>query len=216
MAALSSSMRLYDCQSAPSPRRVRIFLHEKNLEIPTVQVDLRNGEHLGDDFKSINPECTVPVLELDDGTRITEVVAICQYIEAIHPEPCLLGRDAKERALVTMWNVKIEQHGLHALAEAFRNKVAGLRSRALTGPINYEQIPELAVRGNKRIVAFMSRLNDHLSQSKFVACDEFTMADISAWVMIDFAKWSHIEIHEDCSHLRRWHDRVSARPSADA
>ena len=194
---------------------MRIFLKEKGLEIPTEQVDLRNGEHLGDDFKSINPDCTVPVLELDDGTRITEIAAICQYIEAIHPEPRLLGRDAKERALVTMWNAKIEQHGLHALAETYRNKVAGFRSRALTGPINYEQIPELVFRGQTRTRAFMSRLNDHLSNSRFVACDEFTMADISAWVMIDFAKWSRIEIQEGWPNLQGWYERISVRPSAD-
>jgi glutathione S-transferase len=209
-------MKLYDCQSAPSPRRVRIFLSEKGIEIPTVQVDLGLGEHLGNDFKGLNPDCTVPVLELDDGTCISEVTAICQYVEAIHPDPCLLGRDAKESALVTMWNAKIEQHGLLALAETYRNKVAGLRSRALTGPINYEQIPELVARGNNRAEAFMLRLNERLSESKYVAYDEFTIADISAWVMIDFAKWSHIEIRNEWTDLQRWYDRVRVRESANA
>ena len=208
-------MKFYDCQSAPSPRRVRIFFSEKGVEIPTVQVDLGKGEQLGDAFKAINPDCTVPVLELDDGTRLSEILAICAYIEATHPEPCLMGRDAKERALVLMWNAKIEQQGLGALAEAFRNKTKGMKSRALTGSIGFEQIPELVERGRIRAKAFMSRLNEHLSATKFIVGDEYSLADITAMVMIDFGQWSYIEIHEEWTHLQRWYDEVSARPSAN-
>ncbi len=208
-------MKFYDCQPAPSPRRVRIFLKEKGVEIPTVQIDLGNKEQLGDAFKAINPDCTVPVLELEDGTYLTEILAICHYVEALHPEPCLLGRDAKEQALVLMWNAKIEQLGLLALAEMFRNKTKGMSSRALTGPIDFEQIPALVERGRVRAEAFMARLNEHLSSSDFIAGDQFMLADITALVMIDFAKWSKVMIQDDWLHLQRWYDEVRIRPSAN-
>lgn len=209
-------MKFYDCQPAPSPRRVRIFLHEKGVEIPTVQVDLGSKEQLGDDFRAVNPDCTVPVLELEDGSRLTEILAICHYIEALHPEPRLLGRDAKEQALILMWNAKIEQLGLAALAEMFRNNTRGMRSRALTGPIDFEQIPALVERGRVRAEAFLARLNGHLSSSEFIVGDRFTLADISALVMIDFAKWSNVLIQEDWTELQRWYDDVGNRPSARA
>lgn len=209
-------MKLYDCQPAPSPRRARIFLKEKGVEIPTVQIDLGNQEQLGDAFKAINPDCTVPVLELEDGTCLTEILAICHYIEALHPEPCLLGRDAKEQALILMWNAKIEQLGFFALAEMFRNQTKRMSSRALTGPIDFEQIPELVERGRVRAEAFMARLNEHLSVSEFIVGDQFSMADITALVMIDFAKWSKVTIQAEWPHLQRWYDQVSTRPSASA
>ena len=209
-------MKFYDCHTAPSPRRVRIFLKEKGTEIPTIQVDLRNNEQLGTAFRKINPDCTVPVLELDDGTCITEIFAICQYLEEIHPQPCLLGNDARERALVTMWNAKIEQHGLLALAESFRNKAKGFRSRALTGPIDFQQIPELVERGQVRVTAFLCRLNEQLSHTDYIVSDNFTLADITAMVTIEFAKWSHIELRNEWPHLKKWYDAVSIRASADA
>jgi len=209
-------MRFYDCRPAPSPRRVRIFLHEKGIEIPTVQIDLGSKEQLGDAFRAVNPDCTVPVLELEDGTCLTEILAICHYVEALHPEPRLLGRDAKEQALILMWNAKIEQLGLAALAEMFRNKTRGMRSRALTGPIDFEQIPDLIERGRVRAEAFMARLNEHLSSAEFIVGDQFTLADITALVMIDFAKWSKVLIREEWKDLQRWNDGVSARPSARA
>ena len=208
-------MKFYDCQTAPSPRRVRIFLQEKGIQIPTVQVDLSNDEHLGDAFKRINPDCTVPVLELDDGTYLSEILAICQYLESVHPEPNLMGRDAREKALVLMWNAKIEQFGLAALAESFRNKVQGMSCRALTGSINFEQIPALVERGRIRAQAFMLRLNEHLSSSEYVAGDRFTLVDITALVMIDFAKWSKLGVKDEWSHLQHWYDRVRTRPSAN-
>jgi len=209
-------MKFYDCRPAPSPRRVRVFLSEKGLEIPTVQIDLGTREQLGDAFRTINIDCTVPVLELDDGTYLTEILSICHYIEATHPEPCLMGRDAKEQALVLMWNAKIEQLGLAALAEMFRNHTKGMTSRALTGAIDFEQIPALVERGRIRAEAFLSRLDEHLASETFVVGDQFTLADITALVMIDFAQWSKITIREEWPHLQRWYDQVSARPSAGA
>jgi len=209
-------MKLYDCTTAPSPQRVRIFLAEKGIDIPLVQVDLREGEQLGDAFRDINPDCTVPVLELDDGTRISEIFAICQYLESQFPEPVLMGRNALERAMVSMWNSKIEQNGIAALAETLRNRAKGMRDRALPGPVNLPQIPELVQRGRLRAEAFFDRLDGQLSDHEFVTGDQFTMADITAYVMVQFAGWSRISIQEDQRHLQHWFNSVSKRPGVSA
>jgi len=207
-------MRFYDCKTAPSPRRIRIFLAEKGIEIETIEVDLANREQLGAEFRKINPDCTVPVLELDDGTRLTEVFAICQYLESTFPDPALLGSSATECALVTMWNTKIEHQGLAAMAETLRNRAKGMKGRALTGPDDFEQIPELIDRGRRRIEIFMDRMDRQLKDSEFVVGDAFTIADISLLVAIDFAAWSKVSIGEQMINLRRWYDLVSARPGA--
>lgn len=209
-------MKLYDCTTAPSPRRVRIFLAEKKVEVPLVQVNLRDGEQLGDDFRKINPDCTVPVLELDDGTRISEIFAICQYLESQYPEPALMGRNPVEQATVSMWNAKIEQHGLAALAETLRNRAKGMRDRALPGPTDLVQIPQLVERGKIRAEAFFDRLNGQLSDKKFVTGEQFTMADITAFVMVEFGEWSRISIKESQKNLQRWYNEVSTRSSAKA
>ena len=209
-------MKFYDCNTAPSPRRVRIFMAEKGIELPTVQVDLAGGEQLGAAFRKINPDCTVPVLELDDGTHLTEVFAICHYLEEKFPEPALLGSSATERALVAMWNTKIESNGLAALAETFRNRAKGMQGRALTGPDDYEQIPELVDRGRRRFELFMGKLDRQLQGKDYIVGDTFTMADISAFVACDFAAWSRISIDDSMADLRRWYQLVSARPGAQA
>ena len=207
-------MKFYDCKTAPSPRRVRVFIAEKGIGVETIEVDLANREQLSADFMRINPDCTVPVLELDDGTRLTEVFAICQYLEDAYPEPVLMGENASNRALITMWNAKIEQQGLGALAESLRNRVKGMKGRALTGPDDFEQIPELVDRGRRRFEIFMDRMDGHLKDSEYVVGDAFTIADISLLVSIDFAAWSKISIEDEMVNLRRWYDLVSARPSA--
>ena len=206
-------MKFYDCSTAPSPRRVRIFLAEKGIEPEVVEVDLRNGEHLGEAFRAINPDCTVPVLELDDGTHITEAFAICQYLESVQPEPPLLGRDAREQALVTMWLTKVEQQGLAAIAEALRNKAGRLAGRALTGPHAFEQIPALVERGARRIQLFMDRLDGHLSGTQYLAGDVYSIADITALVAIDFANRAKFEIG-DRPNLKRWYDEAKGRPAS--
>ena len=137
-------MKFYDCATAPSPRRVRIFLAEKGITVPKVQIDLRNNEHLTPAFREINPEATVPVLELDNGTRITDAIGICVYFEAAHPQPPLMGESAEEKAVVTAWQRISERNGFYAVMEALRNSTPGLKSRALPGPDDYEQIPALA------------------------------------------------------------------------
>ena len=209
-------MKLYDCTTAPSPQRVRIFLAEKSIDIPLVQVNLRDGEQLGDAFRKINPDCTVPVLELDDGTRISEIYAICQYLESQYPEPVLMGQNALEQALVSMWNFKIEQNGLAGLAETLRNRAKGMQDRALPGPLNLAQIPELVDRGRIRTEAFFNRLDDQLEDNTFVTGEQFTMADITAFVMVGFAQWSKIAIKDSQQNLQCWYKTVSKRPSTTA
>ena len=207
-------MKFYDCETAPSPRRVRLFIAEKGLKIPTVQIDLARGEHLSPAFKAKNPRCTVPTLELDDGTCLAETLAICFYLEQCHPEPPLMGRDAKEKALVLQWNHRIENEGFMAVAEVLRNKAKGFKDRALTGPTSFEQIPALVERGIKRTEIFFQDLEEHLGQSPYVVGDRFTMADITGLVVVDFANWIKFPIPEDHVNTRRWHQAVSQRPSA--
>lgn len=209
-------MKLYDCATAPSPQRVRIFLAEKGVDIPLVAVNLREGEQLGEAFRKINPDCTVPVLELDDGTMISEIFAICLYLESQYPEPALMGRNSVERAMVAMWNTKIEQNGIAALAEILRNRAKGMQDRALTGPINLAQIPQLVARGRIRAEAFFDRLDDQLRDSAYVTGDQFSMADITAYVMVEFAGWSKISIRESQENLQRWYNTVSKRPGTMA
>jgi glutathione S-transferase len=209
-------MKFYDCTTAPSPRRVRIFLAEKGITLPTVQVDLRSGEQFSDAFRAINPDCTVPALQLDDGTVIADAVAICQYLEELHPEPPLIGSIPQERAVVTAFNRGIERDGFFAAMDALRNTATGLKSRALPGPHDYEQIPALAERGRKRLEHFYRDMDARLSGRAFVAGDRYTIADVSAMVVVDFAGRLKLAVPDDCANLKRWYAAVSARPSAKA
>lgn len=209
-------MRFYDCKTAPSPRRVRMFIAEKGIEVPTIQVDLRNGEQLGDEFRKINPRCTVPVLELDDGTCLTDTLAICHYLESQFPEPNLMGHDGREQALVMNWHEQTLTEGFVAGAEALRNFVKGFENRSLTGPRSFRQIPELAERGRVRLGHFMEVLDARLKVSPYVALDRFTMADIGAYVCADFAGWVKIPVREQWPNLRRWLEDIDQRPSSSA
>jgi glutathione S-transferase len=209
-------MKFYDCKTAPSPRRVRVFLAEKGVLVPTIQVDLRNNEQFTPAFRAINPDCTVPVLVLDDGTTIADVVAICSYFEEIHPDPPLIGATPQERAVTIATNRMIERDGLYAAMEAFRNATPGLKGRALPGPHDYEQIPALAERGRARVGHFFAMIDARLKDREFVAGSRYTIADISAMIMVDFAGWAKVKVPEEYANLRRWHAAVSARPSAKA
>jgi glutathione S-transferase len=209
-------MKFYDCSTAPSPRRVRIFLAEKGISVETMQVDLRNNEQFTPAFRAINPDCTVPALRLDDGTVIGDAVAICQYFEELHPEPPLIGASPQERALVTALNRQIERDGFLAAMDALRNTAKGLKGRALPGPHDYEQIPELAERGRARIANFFRDMDARLAGRAFVAGTRYTIADISTLVLIDLAGWVKLTIPEECGNLRRWYAAVAARPSARA
>jgi glutathione S-transferase len=195
---------------------VRIFAAEKGIELEKVEIDLRAGEQFGDAFRQINPDCVVPVLELDDGTRLTEVMAICDYLESLEPEPALLGRTPLERARVLEWNAKVEQQGLLAMADLLRNAAKGFEGRAVTGPAEHAQIPELAERGQRRVNEFLARLEERTAASAFLAGDSYSMADITALVLVDFAGWMKISIPESAASLKRWYEVVSQRPSTGA
>ncbi len=209
-------MKLYDYAPAPSPRRVRIFLAEKGIAVPTVQVDLRNGEQLTEGFRAINPDCTVPVLELDDGTRITDAVGICVYFEAVRPTPPLMGSDPPSKALITAAQRRAERDGFYAMVEAFRNSTPGMKGHSIPGPDGYEQIPALAERGRARVKRFFETMEAELEGRAFVCGPDYSIADITTLVTVDFAKWIKLTIPEQSVNLRRWYGEVSARPSAKA
>jgi len=208
-------MRFYDYSLAPSPRKVRLFIAEKGLEIPTVEVDLRSKAQLEPDFLAKNPGATVPVLELEDGTCLTESLAICHYLECVHPEPNLFGQDAKEQALVLMWTDIQTFEGYLGMAEALRNGHPAFKSRALGGPVAYEQIPALAERGKRRAEIYFNKLETRLGESPFIAGDRYTYADIVGYVYLGFAARAlgGATPLEGRPALQQWHDRVAARPA---
>ncbi len=207
-------MMFYDCNTAPSPRLVRVFIAEKGIEIPTRAVDLRRGEHLSPEFRAINPYGTVPVLELDDGTRLTSTQGCWRYLEEMVPDPPLLGTTPAEKAVVAdrLWRFDID--GWQAMTEALRNSAPGLKDRALTGADNYAQIPELGERGKLRTIRFLAHLDELLAESAYVAGDRYTAADIMAMVLVDFAGWLKIALPTDAVNAHRWYEAVSSRPSA--
>ena len=207
-------MRFYDCKTAPSPRRVRIYLAEKGIQLETVQVDLGSGEQFSPEFRRINPDCVVPVLELDDGRCISEAIAICHYLEDLYPEPPMFGRTPEEHAAVLMWNAKIEQQGLWAMADAFRNSAKGLVDKALPGPDPCPQIPELAERGRARVQSFFKRIDAQLAANQFIAGDFYSVADITGLVVVDFAAWLKMAVPDDADNVARWYESVAGRASA--
>jgi len=202
-------MKLYDAKSAPNPRRVRVFLAEKGVEIPIVQVDLLGKENYGDGFRTKNPLGRVPVLELDDGTCIAETVAICRYFEGTRPEPPLMGTDAKDRALVEMWQRRRELELFVPIASVFVHTHAYFESRT-------DQVPAYGEVCRTHALARMKWLDGELATRPFVAGDRFTIADITALCGIDWGRVTDTRMPAECANLRRWHGQVSSRPSATA
>ncbi|HEX6994411.1 MAG TPA: glutathione S-transferase family protein [Gammaproteobacteria bacterium] len=210
-------MKLYDFPAAPSPRKVILFMAEKRIDIPRVILDLRAGAQHDPDFLARNPSGTVPVLELDDGTCLTESLAICQYLEALHPEPNLFGESALERAQVSMWNDIATLEGYAAIQEALRNRSAAFAGRALPGVLPCAQIPALVERGERRANAFFDRLDARLRESEYVACARYTYADIAAYVYATFAERVFKRSPADRRpSLQRWMQAVEARPAVRA
>jgi len=209
-------MKLYDFKMAPNPRRVRMFAAEKGIDLEIIEVNLGAKEQMADDFKAINPRLAVPALELDDGTVITECIAICRYLDEVQPEPVLFGTGPLGRATVEMWHRRCELEGLQAVAEGVRNSVEFFAGRAIAGPVDFPQIPELAERGKARVELFAAMLEERLGESEYIAGDDFTVADIAALIAFDFAKVLKIRVTDETPNLKRWYDAVSARPSAAA
>jgi glutathione S-transferase len=213
----SDRLKLYESTSSPNSRRVRIFLAEKGICVTRVPVDLGAKEQFSEAYSHINPRRVVPTLVLEDGTSIGEVPAILRYLEETHPNTPLLGASAKEKALVTMWERRMELEGFAAVMETVRNNVAGLKDRAIAGPHGYEQIPALVERGRKRIADFYADLEIRLAEMPFVAGDRFSVADITAVVAVDFATAAlKLSVPDTSSATQRWYAAVAARPSFTA
>ncbi|MEQ9641483.1 MAG: glutathione S-transferase family protein [Alphaproteobacteria bacterium] len=210
-------MKLYDFALAPNPRRVRMFLAEKGIEVPSVQVNTREKEHFADWYRKVTPRCVVPALELDDGTVLTESVAICRYFEVTQPEPPLMGRDAKDKAVVEMWQRIAEIEGMGAVGDALRNAAPMFADRAIAGQESgVPQIPELAARGRAMFERFLGRLDERLGESQWLAGDQFTIADITALIAIDTATRVEMGVADTFKNVHRWMAEVNARPSAKA
>ena len=209
-------MTLYDCATAPSPRRARILLAEKGIAHETVQVDLRTKEQLSDAFRGINPQCTVPALRTEEGLLLTDNAAITAYLEARYPDfpqPPLLGSTPAQKAEIASWHWRVEFEGLLAIAEALRNSAPAMENRALPGPMDYAQIPALAQRGLARVQQFMDMLDEHLAGRAFIAAEQFSIVDITAVVAVDFARVVRVKPGEQHVNLRRWRDAMALRPS---
>lgn len=204
---------LYDCATAPSPRRARILLAEKGVAHATVQVDLRTGEQMGEAYRALNPQCTVPALQTGEGPLLTDNAAIAAWLEARFPEPALLGVTPAEKGEVASWNWRIEFDGLLAIAEALRNGSPAMANRALPGPVDYAQIPALAERGRARVQRFFVTLNERLAERDFVATDRFSVADINAVVAVDFARVVKVKPGDEHPHLQRWRAAMGQRAS---
>jgi glutathione S-transferase len=213
----SDTPKLYEATSSPNSRRVRVFLAEKGISIPRVPVDLGAKEQFSEAYVRINPRRVVPTLVLEDGTAIGEVPAILRYLEETHPEPPLLGVSAKDKALVTMWERRMELEGFAVVMETVRNAVAGLKGRAIAGPHDYEQIPAIVERGRRRLADFYADFEARLADAPFVAGDRFSVADLTAVVAIDFStKALSLSIPEWHEASRRWYALVAGRPSMAA
>lgn len=209
-------MKLYDADWAPNPRRVRIFLAEKGIQVERIAVDLRRDEQLGAEYLAVNARGTVPALRLDNGEVIADSIAICRFFDALHPAPALFGVRPLEIARIEEWTRRIESDGYAAAVYALRNRASAFAGRALAGkwpPV--PQVPALLERGQVMWGSFIAALDMRLGDSEWIAGD-YSVADISALVTIDFAKVGKLAVPEEATHVRRWYEAVSARPSASA
>ncbi|WP_291845213.1 glutathione S-transferase family protein [Maricaulis sp.] len=209
-------MKFYDYKAAPSPRRARILMAEKGIDVEIVPVDLGTRAQFEEPFRSINPRCTVPALQLDDGTVLCDNASIARYFEEIHPDPPLLGRTPVEKALVAEWLARVEGEGLTGVAEALRNRSEFFKDSSVTGPNRYAQIPELVERGRARATACLHDLDVRLGEAAYLAGEVFSAADIAAYVFVDFTGWIKLPVPEGLDNLARWREAVGARPSIQA
>jgi len=203
-------MKLYDTKTAPNPRRARIFLAEKGITLPTEQVDIMTMAHKTPEYTAINPFQRMPTLVLDDGTVITESMAICRYFETLQPDPPLFGKGAKEIALVEMWNRRAEINFFANIAAVFRHLHPAMKE------LEVPQIPAFAEANKPRVAWFLELLDGELAKREFIAGDHYSVADITALVAVDFMKPARLAVPEGAANVKRWHASVSARPSARA
>ena len=209
-------MRLHDCNMAPNPRRARIFLAEKGLDVELVEHSILEGETNGEAYLKINPWGTVPALELDDGSLIREAPAIFRYIESSHSTPNLLGDNPREAAEIEAWERYAEIQGISAVGEFFRNQTEALAGRGLPGPSKLDLIPALVERGQARTAWFYDQINEQLGKTEYLGSNRYSIADITAQCAVDFAAAVSLGIPDHCENVARWHKVVSARPAAGA
>jgi glutathione S-transferase len=203
-------MKLYDGGRAPNPRRVRVFLAEKAVNVPTEQVDLGGLEQKGDAYTAINPLQRVPALVLDDGTVIAESIAICRYFEALHPDPPLFGRGALDIALIEMWNRRVELHLLLPMSFVFRHLHPAMSE------MEVPQVPAWGEANKPRVLAFLELLDRELKDRAYIAGADYSVADITAMIAVDFMRVMKLSPPDTLSNLKRWHTAVATRPSAKA
>lgn len=203
-------MKLYTYDPAPNPRRLALFMQYKGIALDTHQVDLGTAQQLQEEYRKENPECTVPALRLDDGTVLTEVIGICTYLEALYPEKPLLGTSALEKAQVSSWDHRLFATMFSAIAGMLRNRSKAFENRALPGPLDVPQVPELVERGKLQLGYLLPRLDAELATRPWLAGDNFTFADIDLVVAVDFMGWVKQTVPEDCTHLLAWRERARA------
>ena len=203
-------MKLYDSKMVPNPRRARIFLAEKGIVLPTEQVDIMTMQHKSPEYTAINPLQRMPALVLDDGTVITESIAICRYFEALQPVPPLFGVGPKEIALVEMWNRRCEINFFSNVAAVFRHLHPAMKE------LEVPQVPAWAEANRPRVAWFLQLLDGELATREFIASERYSVADITALVTVDFLKPAKLAMPEGLANVARWHAAVSARPSAKA
>ncbi len=203
-------MKLYTYDPAPNPRRLALFMQYKGIAIETRQIDLGSAEQLGEAYRAINPECSVPALQLDDGTVLTEVIGICAYLEALHPGKPLLGTTPLEKAQVISWDHRVFAGMTMAIAGMLRNRSKAFENRALPGPLDVPQIAELVERGKLQLAHILPKLDTELASRAWLAGDSFTFADIDLLVSVDFMAWVKQSIPEECLHLKNWYERARA------
>jgi len=213
----NNEIKLYHSNGSPNSRRVRIFLAEKNISVETINVDLGAKEQFSDAYRAINARSVVPTLVSANGISIGEVPAIWRYLEEINPGNPLLGSSPEEKALIAMWERRAELEGFAAVMEGVRNAVPGLKGRALSGRHAYEQIPEIVERSKQRVSNFFADFNERLQVAAFVAGNDFSVADITTLVAIDFAAGGmKLTIPAEHTALQAWYDKVSGRPASKA
>jgi len=203
-------MKVYTFDAAPNAQRLGLFMKYKGIELETQQIDMMSAEQLGDEYRAVNPACTVPALVLDDGTVLSEVVGACHYLESLHPEKPLMGTTALEKALVISWDHKLFNTAFMALAEILRNTSPGMADRALPGPQNLPQIPELAERGMARIDHYWQSLDAEVPSEGWLAGEHFSLADIDMQVCAGFSGWVKKTPPESCTRLNAYLGRVAA------
>jgi len=209
-------VKLFDFQRAPNPRRIRLFIADKGLDIPRISVNLYGMEQLSPQFLAINPGGTLPVLETDEGSYLSECIAICHYLEQLHPDPCLMGSTPVQQAQVLMWSNIVENDGINAVAEILRNVSPGFRDHVLPGPMKIAQIPALIERGQMRLHQFLSRIEQQLDTHRWLAGSEYSFADISLLATVEFATWVNIDACNSNPAIANWYQQMSTEDSIRA